>query len=319
LSELIDTLVGSHSPPERKWDNVKHKTSTAVSRDSTLPKQGFSQQLRKGYAGYLFLLPTFAFLAYFMYYPLWTALYGAFTDWDGFNPPQFVGIENFQRAFRDPILGVAAINNLIIGVFGIILAIAPPFLVAELIFHLRSQRWQYAFRSLFVVPVVVPTVVYILLWTYYLRGDGLLNQILDALQLGSLKQIWLGNTRTAIYAISLMGFPWIVPFNLLIFYAGLQSISATGWKRISTIDIPLLIPQFKLIFILSLIGASQKLLEPLLMTSGGPGYSTTVPVLYSFQTAFEQGKFGYSLAISFILFVLILILSFFNARFEKEQ
>jgi raffinose/stachyose/melibiose transport system permease protein len=307
---------------------MTHKTSTAVSRDATKLKQGFAR-VRKSYTAYLFLLPTFVFLTYFMYYPLWTAIYGAFTDWDGFNPPQFVGIENFQRAFRDPILGVAAVNNLIVGVFGIVLAIIPPFLVAELIFHLRSQRWQFAYRSLFVIPVVVPTVVYILLWVYYLRGDGLVNQLLDALQLGSLKQIWLGNTKTAIYAISLMGFPWIIPFNLLIFYAGLQSISneildaakldgATRWQRIVAIDIPLLIPQFRLILILSLIGASQKLLEPLLMTSGGPGYSTTVPVLYSFQTAFEQGEFGYSLAISFIIFIIIFTLSIINARLSKS-
>lgn len=301
---------------------------TFSGRTKRLP--GFFGRIWRSRIAYLFLLPTFIFLAYFMYYPAWTALQGAFTYWDGFNPPQFVGLENFRRAFADPVLRISALNNLIWVVFGIALALIPSFLVAELIFFLQGEKKQYFYRTLFIIPIIVPSIVLILLWTFFYRGDGLINQLLGIVGLERFQTLWIGNPDTALYALILMGFPWINAFNLLIFYAGLQGISkevleaarlegATGWRRVWKIDVPLVLPQFRLLLILAIVGNVQNIVTPLVMTDGGPGYSTYVPALHMYKSAVTYGEFGYSMAISFLLFALVLGLTLISQRTRKDR
>jgi raffinose/stachyose/melibiose transport system permease protein len=287
-------------------------------------------RLKRSLTGYLFVLPTLIFVGYFLYYPAYRALTGAFTDWDGFNPPEWIGLENFRRAFSDAVLREAARNNLIWAFFDVLLAIVPAFTVAELIFHVKRSRLKYLYRTLFIVPAVVPFIVTVLLWRYYYQSDGLINLILGKVGLSGLERAWISDPGTALLALALMGFPWVNAFNMLIFYAGLQHIApevleaaelegATGLRRVWTIDLPLVLAQFKLLVVLALITSGQNILVPLLMTRGGPGYSTYTPALYMYDTAVEYGDFGYSMAISFMLFVLILGLTALNIRFIRER
>lgn len=300
---------------------------TAPLRARRLPR---GVDFRRGINGYLFILPTFIFIGYFLYYPAWVALTGAFTSWDGFNDPQFVGLENFQRAMTDKTLRVSTVNNLIWAVAQIVLSLLPPFIVAELIFHVRRQGLQYLYRTLFTIPLIIPSIVSILLWRYFYASDGLINFVLRGVGLDFLARTWIRDPDTALYALIFMGFPWISAFNLLILYAGLQGINqevlesssldgASGWKRIWTMDIPLIKPQIKLLFILSVIGSVQHLLVPLLMTNGGPGYSTYVPLLHMYTLAIKYGEFGYSMAISFLLFLVILVLTIINMRYISTE
>ena len=120
-------------------------------------------------------MPTLLLVGFFSYYPAYTAITRALTDWDGLNGPNFTGLENFQRALTDPVIGEASRNMGIWVVLGTLLALAPPLLVAELIFHLRGQRRQYAYRTLFVLPIVIPSLVLLLVWSNFyqhLAGRG---------------------------------------------------------------------------------------------------------------------------------------------------
>ncbi|UVI31061.1 carbohydrate ABC transporter permease [Paenibacillus spongiae] len=280
--------------------------------------------------GYAFILPTFIFLIWFMYFPVYQALSGAFTNWDGFNPPQFIGLDNFERMLTDEVLSQSTVNALIWIVFSIALAVIPPFLVAELIFHVKNLRAQYIYRTLFVVPIVIPGIVTVLLWRFLYEGDGAINRILEMIGLGSLQQLWLGDPNIALYSIILMGFPWISAFNMLIFYSGLQGIpqevieaakleGATGWKRVFKLDIPLSFPQFRLIVILSLIGSLQNIIPPLIMTNGGPGYSTYVPILHMYNVSTVNGEFGYGMAIALVMFIIILLFTILNMKLIKSE
>jgi len=280
--------------------------------------------------GYGFILPTFIFLIWFMYYPVYQALSGAFTSWDGFNAPEFIGLDNFRRMLSDEVLGQSVINAVIWVIFGIILAVVPSYIVAELIYHLRSARHQYVYRTLFVIPYVIPGVVIILLWRFLYQGDGAINQILEMIGLGSLTQLWLGDPNIALYSIIFMGFPWINAFNMLVFYSGLQGIpqevveaakldGATGWKRVWKLDIPLSMPQFRLVIILSLIAALQNIIPPMIMTNGGPGYSTYVPILHMYNVSTVNGEFGYGMAVALVMFVVILLFTIINMRLVKSD
>ncbi|MGI8485053.1 MAG: carbohydrate ABC transporter permease [Thermomicrobiales bacterium] len=285
-------------------------------------------RLRRNLAAYLFLVPTFVFIGYFLYYPAYRALVGGFTFWDGFNAPQYIGLENFRRAFADPILRIATKNNLIWAAIDVALSITPAFLVASLIFHVRRDAHRYLYRTLFVVPIIIPGIVTILLWRYYYQGEGLINNLLTRVGLGDFTHLWLADPKTALYALALMGFPWINAFNMLIFFAGLQNIpvevleaaeldGASGLKRVWTIEIPMILSQFKLLFILAVITSGQNIVTPLVMTNGGPGYSTYTVSLYMYDTAVRYGEFGYSMAIALMLFLFILLLTAINQRFIK--
>lgn len=281
-------------------------------------------------AAYLFLVPTFVSIGVFSYFPALRALVGAFTQWDGLNAPVWVGIGNFIKLFQDPVFLASLWRVLVWSIMGIILSIVPSFAVAALIFHLRSIRMQYVYRSLFVITMVLPPVVILLIWQYFYGLDGVVNAFLSAVGLGSLRNPWLANPHTALWAAILKGFPWIVPFNLLILYAGLQSIppelfdaaaidGITAWKRILYLEIPMILPQVKLLLILSLVFVSQDLLTPLLMTGGGPGHSTTTPVFYMYQSSIQYDEFGYGMAIAFLLFLVEMGASLFSMKYFNAE
>lgn len=299
---------------------MEQPLSSAGRSATTLPARGRWWQ---NLYGLLFIVPSFVFIGYFLYYPAFTALRAAFSRWDGFNPPQFIGATNFTRAINDPVLRTASWNNVIWAFFKILIAIIPPFIAAELIFFVRSKRLQYMYRTLFVFPLIVPSIVLILLWSYYYRGDGLLNQLLEYVGIPPVR--WLTDPRIALYSLIFMGFPWIAAFNLLIFYAGLQNISgevleaaamdgATGLRQIFSIHIPLVASQFRLLLMLAIIGSVQAILEPLIMTGGGPGTATMMPLLYLYRAATQYGDFGYSSAIAMVVFGVVLVLTLINNR-----
>jgi len=294
-------------------------TRPAASR-SRRPSGPASRSWRRDWAAYLFLLPSLALVGYFSYLPAYVAVTRSFTDWDGLNVGAFTGLENFRRALTDPVLLEAARNMGVWVLLGLVLALVPPLLVAELIFHLRGRRRQYLYRTLFVVPIVIPSLVLLLVWGNFYRSDGLINTVLSALNLGGLRHDWLSDPSTALYSLILVGFPYIDAFSLLLLYAGLQNIpddvfeaarldGATGWRRVLRVDLPLLRPQMALIALLSVIGNMQYFVSPLVLTSGGPGYATTVPALLMYTTATRFGEYGYAMAIAVLLMLVVVLLT----------
>lgn len=282
-------------------------------------------QWRRALRGYLFLLPTFAVILGFSYYPVGRALLGAFTTWNGFSSPVWVGFSNFSQLFHDPTFIASLGHVLLWSLVGIPLAIVPAFITAELIFHLRSQRSQYVYRSLLVLSLVIPGLVIILVWQYIYAPTGVLNDVLRSIGLSALRHQWIADPQYALWALILMQFPWVNAFSMMIFYAGLQAVQpevfdaaaidgAVSWKRVLRVDLSMVLPQLKLVLILSIIAVSQNLLVPLLMTGGGPGTATTTPVYYMYNTAINYDEYGYAFAIAFVLFLIVMLLSVMSMR-----
>ena len=306
---------------------------TSIATASTTLEKSLSRRRRRtvqALIAYLFLLPTFAFIASFSYYPAFRALTGAFTMWDGFNPPQWVGFNNFRQLFADPTFIASVGHVLIWSALGIPLALVPSFFAAVLIFHLKSLRMQYLYRTLFVLTMILPAIVSILIWQEFYGHSGVLNTLLGPLGLGALRHDWIASPHTALWAVILMGFPWVIPFNLLIYYAGLQAIpteifdaaavdGAASLRRVLSIEIPMVLAQVRLLLILSIVGISQNLLTPLLMTGGGPGTSTTTPVLYMYQTAIQYDEYGYGMAIAFLIFMVVMGLSIVSMKYFRVE
>lgn len=281
--------------------------------------------------GWAFLLPTFAFIGYFCYFPVVRALEGAFTNWDGVSAPQFTGLSNFDHLLHDSIFLRSFIHLFFWSIIGIPAGMATSLLVAVLIYRLRSPRAQYWFRVAFTLTLCLPGIVGILTWSNFYQPQEVVDFIMKGLGFhGLASEAWLADPRTAMGALIFMGFPWVSAFNMLVFYAGLQAIpteildaaavdGVSATQRVFRIEMPLIKGQLKVILVLSIIGITQNLLPPLLLTQGGPENTTWTPVLYMYENAFNYAQMGYALAIAFVLFIVSLVLALAAMRFLRSD
>ncbi len=317
---LVLTLLGLRKRPngERTWRVV-------ASRNRTL-----GRDMWRARTSYLFLLPTVVLLLVFNYYPAFSGIYHAFTEWSPGIETRWVGFDQFRYLAENRYFW-AGIGNLLILIGTGFLKLLIPLAIAEMIFHVRSSRVGYAFRTLFVLQVIVPGVVGVLLWVnVYDPNIGLANQVLQAVGLDGLTRSWLGDADTAIWSIVFMGFPWVSAFALLIFYGGLISIpselfdsaaldGASTLRRIFNIDLPLLLAQVRLLLILTFIATVQEFAAIFLTTGGGPGSSTYVPSLELYYQAVRFNNFGAASAIGAVLFIVILGGTIINLRYVKSS
>ena len=280
---------------------------------------------------YLLLLPTFALLILFNYYPAISAIFHSLFQWNGVNLSKFVGLRNFAKMLSDETVGLAFLNVLRVTIVMLVISVTFPLAGAELIYKLKNDRLAYAYRVLFVIPMVVPMIVTIMIWQFiYNPTRGLLNELVKAVGLPNLARPWLGDFDIALYAVLFVGFPWVSGFAMLIYLAGLQNIpvsivesatieGATAWFKFFKIEIPLILSQIKLIVILTIVGAVQGFVNFMILTNGGPGDTTMVPGLYLYRNAMYYNRMGYACAIGTTLFIIILSLTFINLKYMKSS
>jgi multiple sugar transport system permease protein/raffinose/stachyose/melibiose transport system permease protein len=269
----------------------------------------------------------------FVYYPPISGLYHAFFAWDPTGNSPFVGLDNFRTIFNDPQFGQQVGNMLILLALGLFTGIVPGLVVAELIYALRNVTARYAYRFLFLIPIVVPVVIVQLLWRFFYDPNiGPIDALLRAIGLGGLARDWLGDFSTALYALAFLGFPWVGGVAVLIWLAGLMNIpnevveaaamdGTTGIRRIWFIDLPLLMGQIRYFLVLGMIGGLGAFQVQLVMTNppGGPGNQTDVPSLEMYLQAFENGRYGIAAAYGFMLFIVGLLLAVLMMRLTRTR
>ncbi|MEM7133855.1 MAG: PQQ-binding-like beta-propeller repeat protein [Chloroflexota bacterium] len=280
---------------------------------------------------YLLILPTLILLLTFNYYPAFSGLYHAFTDWNPAGQTEWIGLANFEFLLKDRFFLSSFRNVLILVIVQFIKTLTFPLIVAELIFNLRNRFGQYWMRTLFVVPIVLPAVVEILVWNnIYDPAIGLLNETLKLVGLEEWVRVWYGDSQIALWSILFIGVPWVNAFALLIYYGGLISISdeiidssrvdgASTWRRFWSLDLPLLMGQIKLLLILNFINAVQTFELVFLTTGGGPGAATYTPALELYYMAMRMDRMGVASAIGMVLFIIILIGTIINMRYVQSS
>jgi len=273
--------------------------------------------IRRSWKAYALLTPVLGLLLLFNYYPPLLGLLRAFYAWTPTKKPLFVGFDNFRHYLTVYPESARELANIAkFSVYAMFAHVGMPFVMAELIFHIRSTRTKELFRFLVVLPMLVPSMVAFLLWGHiYDPAFGPINGFLSAIGLERLAHNWLGDPKTALYAIMGVNFPWVAQVSTLICLGGLSQIpgtvldaclldGCTGVRRILTIDLPLALGQIRLVTVLALLGATQSFQVILILTRGGPGYVTSVPGLTMYTRAFNTGQYGYASAIGLMLFVI---------------
>lgn len=298
---------------------------------------------------YLFVVPSLCLVALFAYFPAASAVYHSLFDWQGGEAKQYLGWDNFRRAWGDRVLWDSFVTVACLIGFNLV-KMLPSIALAVVIHRLRSDRWQYLYRVLLVVPMIVPGLVTLFIWKFYLDPNlGLLNRLLDATGLKAalvgLDRLagwgvfvegvpvgWLSQPELVLPSLFLWGFPWIGAVGVLIYLAGLQAIGTEIYEaaeldgigpvgKFFHIELPLILTQVRLNLTLLIISTLQGYGLQLLLLgdSGGPGGRGMTPGLWMYNRAFIAGEFGYACAIGLILFGFILALSLLNNRYVRSR
>ncbi|MCF6409746.1 carbohydrate ABC transporter permease [Pseudalkalibacillus salsuginis] len=284
---------------------------------------------RENIAAYSFLLPALILLGLFLLLPALIAIYYAFTDYYLLTPDntQFVGLDNFIAIFKDPIF-IQSLKN--VGLF--VVCVIPVQIGSALGLALlinKQRRGNMFFKVAFFAPVVLSLVVISVLWLYLLNpSEGLINVILE--RVGINPQPFLTSPDQAMYTIVFVSAWQGAGYQMLIFLAGLQNIpssvyeaskidGANKWQNFIHITLPLLKPTSILIMITTLIAAFKLIIQPMVMTQGGPMNSTITPVYYIYQTGFTDRLIGYASTMTVVFGILIGIVTIIQSKVSRED
>jgi multiple sugar transport system permease protein len=278
-----------------------------------------------------FLIGSLAVLVafYLLFYiaPILYGLVGSFFDWNPFvGRMKPVGIENYVDVLRNPYYLSAVVNT---GVFSLLTVLATIVLAlgcAMLIEGIKG-RTNVVYRTIYYLPVMTSMVAASLVWRWiYDPTVGILNAALARVGLPTFS--WLKDARLALASIGIMTVWKSLGYAAVIYIAGLQGIprmyyeaaemdGASKLRVFRSVTVPLLRPTTLFLLVISFIGRLQEFAQMFVMTRGGPAYASTTIAYYIYNEAFENFKFGTASAISFLLFVIILVISLAQLKLMK--
>lgn len=281
---------------------------------------------RDKYWGMAFVAPQALGMLLFTLLPFAAAFLLAFTDWNGFGMPEFIGFDNFADQLTSPLLGRAILNTMVIALvtvpIGLFLAI-----VAAVVLNKIKGRAFYL--VLFFAPVVTSSVAIALIWQQLLRADGVLSGSLTRL-FGIAPIDWLGDPILALLAVCLVTIWASLGLNVVIFMAGLQSISPSVMEaaaidgagpvaRFFRIILPLLSPIVFYQSVVAFISSLQTFdLVFVLVNNAGPDNGTRTIVYHIYDLGFAKSQFGLSSAASIVLLGLTLVITAIQFGAQKK-
>lgn len=277
---------------------------------------------RRTILGYIFIMPFILGFLFWFLAPALVAGYLTFHKWNLITPPQYIGMQNIERLLEDPILPKSLKATFTYAALSVPLSLIYAFFLASLMN--TKIRGIAIFRTIYYLPTIVPAVATAILWAWLFNTEfGLVNAFIRSL--GGSKIAWLQEPKWAMVAFVAMSL-WVTGGSTLIFLAGLQGIpevyyeaaeidGAGPWVKLWNITLPLMSPIFFFNLVTGIIAAFQTFVSAFLMTNGGPQHSTLFFVLYIYRTAFESQKMGYAATLSWLLFLILLVLSFVVFKF----
>lgn len=271
----------------------------------------------------LFLLPALALYVFFVIYPVVQSLRFSLFDWNGLEAlDNFIGFDNFARAFSDPLFIDALIHNGIIILLSLTLQI-PAALGLAILLNQRIKG-RAMLRTIFFAPYILAEVVVGVVWRQILRPAGLLDQILTGIGAEELIQEWLANPDIVLYSLFFVISWAYFGFHMVLMLAGLQQIptdlneaaaidGASSWKTFRHITLPLLAPTIRVSMFLSVVGALQLFDVVWVTTGGGPIGASSTLATYLYEQ-FRKGLWGYASAVSIVIFLLCLVFAILYQR-----
>ncbi len=304
------------------------------------PKPVRLDQVRHHWEIYLFILPTVILIALFQYYPASSGIFHSFYRWNGADISEFVGLANYIDLLKNTEFWNSFKLAFILGAWNVVKMI-PALLVAVAIHRCKSDKMQFLYRALFVVPMVIPGLIVVLIWRsfFFEATSGYLNKFLissglfdvlcrldrvfgwDGVFQPGIMPAWLGDPRLIITACIVWGFPWVGSFAVLTHLAKLQNIpkdiyeaaeidGVNWWSKFTRIELPLIMGSIYLLLVFVIIDTVKDagMILALAGIFGGPGGKATVPALFMIRKAFLDQQMGYACAVGIILTIVVMLL-----------
>lgn len=262
--------------------------------------------------GYFFIMPGILYLLLFCLGPILFSLIVSFTEWDVIRPMQFIGLKNYERMLRDPLIAqslkVTAKYTLItVPALNVVTFFVAILLNAEI-------RGISFYRTVFYMPSIIPVIANSALWMFlYNPMYGMLNNIMRAI--GMQPVAFLYNKSTVIPALAVMQI-WMSGNTMVIYLAGLKGIpnhlyeaieidGGSSFHKLLYVTIPMMSPIIFYNVVMSIITCMQTFAQAYIMTEGGPDNASLFYVLHLYRMAFKNQQMGYASAMSWVLFVII--------------
>jgi multiple sugar transport system permease protein len=285
--------------------------------------------------GFFYVLPALAYMAYFIAYPIISNILLSMQEitvmtLTSLHKP-FVGLVNYQRMFRDPVLVSSMLNTLLFTICSIVFQFTLGFLLA-LFFNLNF-RFAKPLRGLLMMPWMIPITITALIFKFMFTSNvGIVNQLLMAIHIIKTPIDWLTITGTAMSALIIANI-WIgIPFNMILLSVGLtiipkelyESAAIDGANKVQSffrVTLPLLKPTIESVLILGFIYTFKVYDLVYVMTGGGPVNTTHMLSTYSYKLSFVMFKYSDGAATANILFVILLFASIVYLKFTypKEE
>ena len=289
-----------------------------------------SQRRREAVFGYACVAPNFAGFILFVGLPVLGSAVLSLFNWPlSASHKQFVGLQNYQSAFHSSLFGSVLWNT----VYYVLLYVPISIGIALFFAIMLSSRsrlllFKRVYRVLFFLPAVTPVVTNAVIFSLIFQQNGILNFLLQR-ALGVPGPNWLASTAFAMPAVIILSVWQGFGYNMLLFVAALEgvpdhlydaaSIDGAGPLRsFRHVTLPLLSPATFFVLLTTMISAFQVFGQIYVLTSGGPGNSTTTMVFGIYEQAFELDRLGYASAMAWVLFVIILLITIANFVGQKR-
>ena len=277
----------------------------------------------------LFLLPALVLYALLVIVPVFQAIRYSGYQWNGLSPLEdFVGLDNFTRAFEDDVFRGALRHNGIIIVLSLLVQL--PFALGVALLVNARMKGRALLRVLFFAPFVLSEVITAVIFSLMFQPDGLTDQSLGRLGLGGLTADWLGDSNLVLYTVFVVVSWKYFGFHMILYLAGLQQIpheleeaaaidGARPFQIFRHVTLPLLGPTIRISAFLSIIGAMQLFDLVWVLTGGGPVNASNTMAVYMIDRGFKRFQFGYASAVAVILLVISLVFALLYQRYVLRR
>ena len=282
----------------------------------------------KKYTPYLFLLPAAAVLILFFFIPFFQTIGLSFFDYSSsLYKPEFNGIDNYIKLFREPVFYKVMFNTFMYLVIAVPFLVTFPLFIAILIN--QKIRGITLYKILIYFPVIISIVVAAIAFKWLYAGEGILNYLMSLFHLSPIG--WLTDTKWALFSVALVTVWKGIGYYMMIYLASLMSVpqdlyeacdidGADFWQKHFTVTIPHIMPTIALVSTISTISAMKVFAEIYVMTKGGPLNSSKTIVYYIYERAFENLDLGYASALAVVLLIVVMAFSLINIFcFEKNK
>ena len=318
------TVVGPQilAEPKARGRRIRGGASPAGGGAKSRPVPGEPRRI-----GYAYLAPAFLVYALFALWPFVHSIFLSFFSWDGVGPRRYVGFANYRAIVDNSELRDAFIHAFVLIFFYSVL----PTLLALLLVSIMSRsriRGLTAFRTVLFLPYVIAPTAVAVIWRWLLAPGGPVNGLLSDVGLKSLPRPWLGDFTFALPSVGLIGTWVLLGLAMVLLLAGVQKIptelydaaridGAGAWWEFRAVTLPGLRYEIAVVLVLTVTAALRNFDVIYVLTSGGPGTSTTVPSWLVYNQAFVVGAVGAAAALGITLAALIVVVNVLITRIGR--